>query len=66
LALLAEADTLIPLGRVLGEANGVLGWAGLRVPGRAWSFDATIGYTPQAEPGSRWLPLLVLSYRPGT
>jgi hypothetical protein len=66
LALLVEADTLIPLGRVLGEANGVLGWAGLRVPGRAWSFDATLGYTPQAEPDSRWLPLLVLSYRPGT
>jgi hypothetical protein len=64
LALLAEADTLLPLGRTLGQANGLLAFGGLRVPGRAWSFDATLGYTPQADPGSRVVPLLVVSYRP--
>jgi hypothetical protein len=65
LALLAEADTLIPLGRVLGQVNGLLAWGGLRVPGRTWSFDATLGYSPRVDDKPVVLPLLVLSFRPG-
>ena len=65
LALLAEADTMIPIGRVLGQVNGLLVWGGLRVPGRHWSFDATLGYSPDAGGRPLALPLLVLSYRPG-
>jgi hypothetical protein len=65
LALLAEADTMIPLGRVLGQVNGLLAWGGLRVPGRQWSFDAALGYSPRAGSKPLALPLLVLSYRPG-
>jgi hypothetical protein len=64
LALLAEADTLIPLGRTLGQVNGLLTWGGLRVPGRSWSFDAALGYSPRAGDRPLALPLLVLSYRP--
>jgi len=65
LALLAEADTMIPLGRALGQVNGLLAWGGLRVPGRRWSFDAALGFSPRAGSGPLALPLLVLSYRPG-
>jgi hypothetical protein len=65
LALLAEADTLIPLGRTLGQVNGLLVWGGLRVPGRSWSFDAALGYSPRAGDRPLALPLLILSYRPG-
>jgi hypothetical protein len=64
--LLAEADTMIPLGRALGQVNGLLAWGGLRVPGRRWSFDAALGFSPRAGSGPLLLPLLVLSYRPGT
>ena len=64
LALLAEADTMIPLGRALGQANGLLAWGGLRVPGRNWSFDATLGISPAPGEKPLVLPLLVLSYRP--
>ena len=65
LALLAEADTLLPLGRALGQGNGLLAWGGLRVPGRSWSFDAALGYSPRAGDRPLALPLLILSYRPG-
>ena len=65
LALLAEADTMLPLGRALGQVNGLLAWGGLRVPGRSWSFDATLGYSPATGDKPLVLPLLVLSYRPG-
>jgi hypothetical protein len=65
LALLGEADSMIPLGRVLGQVNGLLVWSGLRVPGRQWSFDATVGYSPRAGSRPLVLPLLALSYRPG-
>jgi len=65
LALLAEADTMIPLGRVLGQVNGLLAWGGLRVPGRHWSFDAALGYSPGVDGRPVALPLFVLSYRPG-
>ena len=65
LALLAEIDTMIPLGRVLGQVNGMLAWGGLRIPGRSWSFDAALGYSPKAGERSLVLPLVVLSYRPG-
>ena len=64
LALLAEADTMIPLGRTLGQVNGLLTWGGLRVPGRSWSFDAALGYSPRAGDRPLALPLLILSYRP--
>jgi len=65
IALLAEADTLLPLGRVVGQANGLLIWGGLRVPGRSWSFDAGLGASPRAGDRALLLPLLVVSYRPG-
>lgn len=65
LALLAEADTMIPLGRDLGQVNGLMAWAGLRVPGRRWSFDAALGHSPRAGDRPLTFPLLVLSYRPG-
>ena len=65
LVLLAEADTMIPLGRTLGQVNGLFAWGGLRVPGRRWSFDAALGHSPRAGGRPVTLPLLVLSYRPG-
>lgn len=59
-ALLAEVDTLVPTGRVIAEAHGVVAGAGVRFRGRRWALDASV-ISSLDRKGA--LPLLVGSYR---
>jgi hypothetical protein len=63
-SLIAELDTLIPLGEVTGEANGLLGVAGVRLSGRAWGVDLGLmkAGKAHADPSSV-LPFLAATYR---
>ena len=59
-----ELDSAVPLGPVVGEANGVLGGAGVRFAGR--SFGADLGLFQAGKAGEHrppLLPLLVLTWR---
>ncbi len=63
-SLIAELDTLIPLGEVAGEANGLLGGVGVRLSGRAWGVD--LGLIKAGKAGaesSSVLPFLAATYR---
>ena len=63
-ALIAELDTLIPLGELAGEANGFLGAAGVRLSGRSWGVDLALlkAGKADAEP-SNILPFVAATYR---
>jgi hypothetical protein len=60
IALLGEVDTLIPTGRAIAEAHGIVAGAGLRWRGRRWALDASV-FSALDRRGV--LPLLVGSYR---
>jgi hypothetical protein len=63
-ALLAELDTLVPLGPVVGEANGVAGGAGIRYAGRSYGVDLGLFQAGKAgEHRPPILPLLVFTWR---
>ena len=63
-SLIAEVDTLIPLGEVAGEANGLLGGIGVRLSGRAWGVDLGLLKAGKAhEKPSSILPFLAATYR---
>jgi hypothetical protein len=63
-SLIVELDTLIPLGSVAGEANGVLGGAAVRLSGRAWGVDLGLFKAGKAgADASDVLPFLAASYR---
>jgi hypothetical protein len=63
-SLIAEVDTLIPLGEVAGEANGLLGGLGVRLSGRAWGVDLGLLKAGKAhEKSSSILPFLAATYR---
>ncbi len=63
-SLIAEIDSLIPLGEVAGEANGLLGGIGVRLSGRAWGVDLGLlkAGKARAQPSSI-LPFLAATYR---
>jgi hypothetical protein len=63
-SLIAELDTLIPLAEPVGEANGLLGGAGVRLSGSAWGVDLALmrAGKARAEP-SGFFPFLAASYR---
>lgn len=62
LALLAEVDTLIPLGREAGTYYGMAAAPGLRLSGRAWGVDFAL-YRAIGRGTSPTVPLLVGTYR---
>lgn len=63
-SLVAELDTLIPFGELAGEANGLLGAAGVRLSGRSWGVDLALlkAGKADAEP-SNFIPFLAATYR---
>ena len=63
-SLIAELDTLIPFGELAGEANGLLGGAGVRLSGRSWGVDLALlkAGKAHADP-SNVIPFVVASYR---
>jgi hypothetical protein len=63
-SIIAELDTLIPLGEVAGEANGLLGGAGVRLSGRAWGVDLALMKAGKARSApSSVFPFLAVTYR---
>lgn len=62
--LLAEVDSLLPLGEEAGEANGVLGGFGVRLSGRAWGVDLALmsGGKAGAAP-TPVIPFIAATYR---
>jgi hypothetical protein len=62
--LLAEVDTLVPLSELVGEANGMLGGAGVRLSGLAWGVDmALLGAGKAGGDPSPVIPFIAASYR---
>jgi hypothetical protein len=62
--LLAEVDSLLPLGEEAGEANGVLGGFGVRLSGRAWGVDlALLGGGKAGSSPSPAIPFVAATYR---
>jgi len=61
-SLIAEADTLLPMGRQIGQANGLAIMGGLRLPHRTWSLDLTL-VRPIAVSNPQTIPLLAFTYR---
>lgn len=63
-SLIAELDTLVPMSEPVGEANGVLGAAGVRLSGRAWGVDLVLMKAGKArEDSSPLIPFLAATYR---
>jgi len=63
-SLLAEVDTLLPLSEPVGEANGLLVGAGVRLSGRAWGVDLALMAAGKArEKPSSVLPFIAATYR---
>jgi hypothetical protein len=63
-SLLAELDSLIPLGEAVGEANGLLAGVGVRLSGRAWGVDMALMRAGKARADvSDVVPFLAVTYR---
>ncbi len=63
-SLIAEVDTLLPLAEPVGEANGVLGGAGVRLSGRAWGIDLALMKAGKAGgEASGIIPFIAATYR---
>jgi hypothetical protein len=63
-SLIAEVDTLVPLAEPVGEANGVLGGAGVRLSGRAWGVDLALMKAGKARAeASDLIPFVAATYR---
>ncbi len=60
-SLLAELDTLLPLGKDAGELNGGLAGGGLRLHWTNWGLDLTLMRV--LGTGKATLPVLALTYR---
>jgi hypothetical protein len=61
-AILVEADTLVPLGKVGDNYNGVAAGAGVRFRGRSWAVDLAAA-RPLDRRDAPVVPLLAVSYR---
>jgi hypothetical protein len=61
-ALLAELDTLVPLGKDTGNVNGALACGGVRLHGPTWGLDLTVLHVlgPKNE---ATIPFVALTYR---
>jgi hypothetical protein len=63
-SLIAEVDSLLPLSEPVGEANGVLAGAGVRLSGRAWGVDLALMKAGKARSsGSDLIPFIAGTYR---
>jgi hypothetical protein len=63
-ALLAELGTAVPLGPVVGQANGAAGGAGIRFSGRSFGVDLGLFQLGKAgEHRPPLVPLLVFTWR---
>ncbi|MDZ4693946.1 MAG: hypothetical protein SGI86_02285 [Deltaproteobacteria bacterium] len=62
LQLLVEITTLLPLGPVGGQANGVATAAGFRYPWQNWSLDLSVVRFPSLDQAPI-IPLLALTWR---
>jgi len=63
-SLVAELDTALPLAEPVGEANGLLGGAAVRLSGRAWGVDLGLMRAGKARAGmSGFFPFLAATYR---
>jgi hypothetical protein len=60
-SLLVELDTLVPLGRELGELNGAMAGGGVRWHGTHWGFDFALMRVLGGDQTT--LPVLALTYR---
>ncbi|HEX6277763.1 MAG TPA: hypothetical protein VFZ53_32195 [Polyangiaceae bacterium] len=62
-SLVAEFDTAVPLGPQIGEANGILGGAGVRLSKATWGVD--LGFFAGGKAGTPVVavPWLAFSYR---
>lgn len=64
LSFLAEAETLLPLGREVGPYNGIAFGGGVRFPYRTWALDLTVvGAISGSDDTKGAAPLLVFTYR---
>lgn len=64
-SLLAELDTLVPLGAALPQLNGASLSAGVRWAFQRWSVDLALAAGGNSSGNAGALPILVVSYRPG-
>jgi hypothetical protein len=62
LQLLVEVSTLLPLGPIGGQANGLATAAGFRYPWENWSLDFSVVRFPSIDDAPT-IPLLALSWR---
>jgi hypothetical protein len=64
-ALLAEVDTLVPLGTETGEFSGVAAMGGFRFPYRTWALDLGVarGLDTDEPPDPPVVPILAFTYR---
>ena len=62
-SLLAEFDTAVPLGPSIGQANGVLGGAGVRLSKPSWGLDLGFFVGGKANEPSVALPWVAFTYR---
>jgi hypothetical protein len=60
-SLLGELDTLVPLGKDIGDLNGALAFAGVRFIGTNWGLDLLLMHLFGNQPFA--LPFVALTYR---
>ena len=63
-SLIAEIDTAVPLGASIGQVNGILGGAGLRLSKPKWGLNLGFFVGGKARaPVTGGLPWVVFTYR---
>jgi hypothetical protein len=63
-SIIAEVNSLIPLGEVIGEANGLVAGVGARLSGRAWGVDLSLLKAGKAGADTApIIPFIAASYR---
>lgn len=63
-SIIAEINSLIPLGEVIGEANGLIGGVGARLSGRAWGVDLSLLKAGKAGSNTApVIPFIAATYR---
>jgi hypothetical protein len=62
-SLVAEVDTAVPLGASLGQANGILGGAGVRLSKPNWGLDLGFFVGGKARADAGGAPWVVFTYR---
>jgi hypothetical protein len=62
-SLVAEVDTAVPLGASIGQANGILGGAGVRLSKPSWGLDLGCFAGGKARAETFAAPWVVFTYR---